>query len=89
MRAARTRRVIKYCRQHLIRKGHGDEPKLIRDELTELERLAAIGKATEKAFNKNYNLSCLEYDPEEDEVEVVGNIFSISGLLRWAESESE
>lgn len=58
----------------------------IETELSELERLATIGKATEKAFNQGYDFV---YN-----VDVLGEceikeMYSTKDLLKWAESEGK
>jgi hypothetical protein len=53
--------------------------------IEELERLAKLGKAVEKAFEEGYDIVFRDYDYVEDKMEVLDFIGNKTDLLEWAE----
>ena len=82
------------CCRNIISKtteSYNGHRQAMNEELDELERLAKIGRATEKAFEEGYSLMKLLYTVKLDmryEDEYEEDVYEeIENLLEWTERE--
>ena len=61
---------------------------IIKDEITELERLAKLGQAVQKVFEKGNDVNIYR-ENDNGYSEIIKVIESAEDLLEWAEQEEE